>query len=316
MVQCDPAPQRILVTGASGFVGAPLCREIESLGHCVVRGVRAQSLGELQYAVGDINNRTVWAPALEGCASVVHLAARVHVMRDRSVDPLAAFRAVNVDGTLSLAKAAVDAGVRRFIYLSSVKIHGEETQRGSPFRHDDPANPLEPYSISKWEAECGLAEIAARTGLEVVVLRPPLIYGPRVRGNFRSLVRLVSSGVPIPLGGVTENRRSLLALDNLIDLIILCLQHPAAANSTFLVSDGHAMSTAELISRLAAALSLSARLLVVPVPVLAGVAKLIGLDRMAARLLCNLEVDVDYTQRTLDWVPPVSVDDALRQLVI
>jgi nucleoside-diphosphate-sugar epimerase len=244
---------------------------------------------------------------------VVHLAARVHVINDTVADPLAEFRKSNVEATLALATQAAQAGVQRFIFISSVKVNGEHTQPGHTFRADDTPSPQDPYGISKMEAEVGLRAIAQQTGMEVVIIRPPLVYGPGVKANFASMVQWLQRGVPLPLGAI-HNRRSLVALDNLVDLITTCLDHPAAANQTLMVSDGEDVSTTELLRRMAAALGIPARLLPVPQRLLEWGATLVGKKEVAQRLFSSLQVDAQPTRQLLGWKPPVSLDQGLRQV--
>ncbi len=306
---------KILVTGANGFVGSALCAELARR-ECSVRGVvrepsRSAGLRCELVNVGDIGPATDWSEALEGVEVVAHLAARVHVMRDSASDPLAEFRRVNVAGTLNLARQAVDAGVRRLVFISSIGVNGAETF-DMPFTPEDKAAPHSPYAISKHEAELGLRQIAQETGLEVVIIRPPLVFGPDAPGNFNKLLRIVHKGIPLPLGAI-HNQRSLVALDNLVDLIVTCLHHPAAANQTFLVSDGEDLSTTALLRRTAAALGRPARLIPVPAPVLRTVARLLGKADFAQRLCGSLQVDISKTRELLGWSPLVSVDEALRK---
>ena len=305
----------ILVTGANGFVGKPLCRALLEQGQAVraaVRGANRQVENCETVAVGELNGQTDWTNALPGIKVVIHLAARVHVMNDTSTDALAEFRRVNVEGTLHLARQAVEAGVQRFIFISSIKVNGEGTLLGHPYTTDDLLAPVDPYGISKREAEDALRQLAFDTGLEVVIIRPPLIYGSGVKANFLSMIRLLDKGIPLPLGAI-DNQRSLVALDNLIDLIITCIHHPAAANQTFLVSDGEDLSTPQLLQRSAAALGKKAWLLPVPVFLLAWGATLIGKQAMAQRLCGSLQIDISKTCTLLDWKPPVKVDEALRK---
>lgn len=262
--------------------------------------------------VGDVSAPADWRAAAAGMDAVVHLAARVHVMRESAADPLAEFRRVNVAGTLNIARQAAQAGVRRFIYLSSVKVHGEE--RRTPYTESDHAAPQDPYGISKHEAELGLRALATETGLEVVIIRPPLVYGPGVQGNFRSLMRLVHRGVPLPLGAV-NNRRSLVALDNLVDLILACVRHSRAANETFLLSDDRDLSTTQLIRSLAAAMDKRTRLVPVPASLLELAATAVGKREVARRLLGSLQVDISKAKRTLGWRPPITVEEGLRAAV-
>ena len=312
----------VLVTGANGFVGAAVLEHALRL-HAgwtargaVRRGTDATG-GPKQGAsipVGDIDADTDWSQALAGVQAVVHTAARVHVMRDAAVDPLAAFRRVNVDGTLKLAREAAAAGVRRFVHLSSIKVNGEQTVRGHAFAADDPPNPQDAYALSKHEAELGLRAIAADSGMQLVIIRPPLIYGPGVRANFAALLRAVARGIPLPLGAI-DNRRSLIALPNLVDFIIGCLDHPAAANETFVVCDGEDLSTRELVRRIAAAMDRPARLLPVPEALLQAGGALIGKRAAIERLCGNLQLDNRKACKLLGWTPPVSVNAGLRRTV-
>ena len=288
----------LLVTGGTGFVGRAL---VERLGDQPMRlATRADSAG--------------WHKALVGISTVVHLAARVHVMHDTAADPLTAFRAVNVEGTLNLAREAAAAGVKRFVFVSSVKVNGESTLPGQPFTADDGPAPLDAYGVSKMEAEQGLRELSAQTGMEVVIIRPPLVYGPGVKANFAAMMRWLRRGVPLPLGAI-YNQRSLVALDNLVDLIVTCLTHPAAANQTFLVSDGEDVSTTELLRRMGQAMGRPARLIPVPASWLKLAAALVGKPDVAQRLCGSLQVDIEKTRRLLGWSPPVSLDEGLRRAV-
>jgi nucleoside-diphosphate-sugar epimerase len=246
---------------------------------------------------------------------LVHLAARVHVMRDTAVDALAAFRAVNVQGTLNLARQASASGVKRFVFISSVKVNGEATHKGRPFTAEDLAAPQDAYGISKMEAEQGLRQIAAETGLEVVIIRPTLVYGPGVKANFAALMRAVQRGYPLPLGAV-HNQRSLVALDNLVDFIITCITHPQAANQSFLVSDGQDLATTELVRGMAQAAGVPARLLPVPVWALQAGASLLGKGDVVQRLCGNLQIDASKARSVLGWVPPVSVEEGLRRAMV
>ena len=304
-----------MVTGANGFVGAALCDTLEAAGLRVRRAVRTSSR-PAEIAVGSIGSDTDWIPALAESEVVIHLAARVHVMKDSSADALCAYREVNSTGTRRLAEQAASSGIRRFIYLSSIKVNGEGTVPGSPYGPSDEPRPEDPYGLSKLEAERAIAEIAGRSGMEFVVVRPPLIYGPGVRANFHSMMRLVQRGIPLPLGCVTGNRRSLLSLENLNHLLLNCLDNPAAANRTLLASDGEDLSTADLLRRLGLAIGQPARLLPVPVPLLDFGARLLGRQDLARRLLGSLQVDIGETRKVLGWNPPVSVDEGIRRAAI
>ena len=306
---------RVRVTGANGFVGRALCAEASVRGF-VVGGVSRSAChlpGDTEsLVVGSLDERTDWRAALTGADIVIHLAARVHVMQDTATDPLVEFRRVNVQGTLNLARQAAAAGVRRFVFISSIKVNGETTELDQPFTADDEPAPLDPYGISKMEAEQGLRKIAAGTGMEVVIIRPPLVYGPGVKANFLSMMRWLRRGVPLPLGAI-HNRRSMVALDNLVDLILTCIDHPAAANQTFLVSDGEDLSTTQLLQRLGRALGKPARLIPVPAMLLKVGAALVGKPAIAQRLCGSLQVDISKTQQLLGWTPPLSVDEGLKR---
>jgi nucleoside-diphosphate-sugar epimerase len=268
--------------------------------------------GVRRVIVPDIGPETDWAAALDDCDAVVHCAARVHVMGEREDDPGLEFRRVNVSGSRALAEQAVRHGVRRFVYLSSIKVNGEATELGRPFLASDRPNPRDLYGHSKRDAEQALQQLAAHDALDLTIIRPPLVYGPGVKANFRSIAQLVANGVPLPLGAVTSNRRSFVALDNLVDLIACCLNHHAAVGEVFLVSDGVDLSTADLLRRIAAALGVSARLLPVPPLLLQTVARLLRRESVWQRLTGSLQVDVRHTFTCLDWSPPVAVDHALR----
>lgn len=263
--------------------------------------------------VGDLLPMTNWSTALQGVSAVVHCAARVHVMTDKSSDPLADFRQLNVESTGNLARQAAAAGVRRFVFLSSIKVNGEFTEVGQPFTADDVPAPEDAYGVSKHEAEQLLRQIAAETGMDVVVIRPPLVYGPGVKANFQSMMRWLASGVPLPLAAVTENRRSLVGLDNLVDLIVTCLNHPASANQTFVVSDGEDLSTAELLKRMGTAMGHPARLFYIPAGLLKFGATVLRNPGIYQRLCDSLQLDIAKTRQLLGWNPPVSVDDGLRR---
>ena len=308
----------ILVTGATGFVGKAVVRRLlaEDASRRVVVAVRRdnQQWPErvLPRVTGDLEPSTDWSPALEGVAAVVHCAARVHVMADTAANPLDEFRRVNVQGTLNLVRQAAAVGVRRFVFVSSIKVNGEGTQPGHPFTPDDVPAPLDDYGVSKMEAENVLREIAGQTGMELVIIRPPLVHGPGVKANFAAMMRWLKRGIPLPLGAI-HNQRSLVALDNLVDLIVTCLTHPAAANQTFLVSDGEDVSTTELLRRMGQAMGRPARLIPVPASWLKLGAAMVGKPDVAQRLCGSLQVDIEKTRRLLGWTPPLSLDEGLRR---
>ncbi len=298
----------ILVTGANGFMGTRLCEVLRERHYpfkMAVRGTYSQAI-----SIGDIDGHTNWQVALNQVTTVVHIAARVHVMNDKSTDPLAEFRKVNVDGTLNLARQAASAGVRRFVFISSIKVNGEKTTINHPFCADDTPDPQDAYGVSKLEAEEGLRLLSEKTGMEVVIIRPPLVYGSGVKANFLSMMRWLSKGIPLPLGGI-KNKRSLVSLDNLVDLTLVCCHHPAAANQIFLVSDGEDLSTSDLLRRMGKALSSPARLVPVPAIFLQFAAMLLGKGDLAQRLCESLQVDISKTRSILGWSPPVSVDEGL-----
>ena len=307
----------VLLTGTTGFVGhAVLARLAVKSGFDLVAVSRRQAyglpVGVLRAQIADISAVTSWQSTLNGVQVVIHTAARVHVMHDTSSDPLSEFRKVNVDGTLNLARQAAAAGVRRFIFISSIKVNGEGTAVGAPYYAHAQSAPADPYGISKMEAEQGLRALAEETGMEVVIIRPVLVYGPGVKANFLSMMRWLHKGVPLPFGAI-HNRRSLVALDNLVDLTVTCIDHPAAANQTFLVSDGEDLSTTELLRRMGVALGKPACLLPVPGRLFEVGAAMLGKQALAQRLCGSLQVDISKTRELLNWTPPVTVDQALRK---
>ena len=304
-----------LVTGAAGFVGRFVCDALTARGWRVRAALRrpgsAQGPGNESVVVGEVGPGTDWTGALAGVEAVVHLAARVHVMREDAGDPLAEFRRVNTLGTAHLAARAAVAGVRRLVLVSTVKVNGEQTG-GTPFRETDPPAPQDPYAVSKWEAEGSLWEVAGGGRLEGVVVRPPLVYGSGVGGNLRRLLRALDGGWPLPFGAV-DNRRSLIGVWNLADLHATTLEHPEAAGETVLAADGEDLSTPGLLRRLARGLGRPARLLPVPVGLLRLAGRVLGRADEVERLCGSLRVDAGKARRVLDWSPPVTVDEGLRR---
>lgn len=302
----------IAITGASGFVGMALCGQLEAERMAfrpLVRGTGAGLSGA--FRIGSIGPDTDWSAALAGCDAVVHLAARVHVMHETEADPLPAFVRVNSEATERLARHAAAMGVRRFVFVSTAKVLGEESGDRALTELDAPA-PSDPYAVSKWQAERALERVAAETGLCVTVLRPPLVYGPGVGGNFAVLAAAVRRGLPLPLASVS-NRRSVLYVGNLCDAIVACLRHPAACGRTFLVSDGEDLSTPELLCRCAEAMGLPVRLLPFPVAVLRVMARMAGKGAAADRLTRSLVVDSSALRETLGWRPPFTQREAFER---
>ncbi len=309
------AAATVLVTGAAGFIGAAVARRAGDIGWRVRAASRQPSVATAPRVapirVGDLAADVDWAAALDGVDVVVHCAARVHVMHETAADPLTAFRAVNVGGSVRLARQAAAAGVRRFVYLSSLHVNGNETF-DRPFTADDAPAPRSPYAQSKHEAELALGELARDTELELVVIRPPLVFGPGVAGNFAQMLRALRRRLPLPFGAIA-NSRSLIGLDNLVDLVVTCLAHPRAAGGVLLVSDGEDLSTPALLRRAAAALGEPARLLPVPAGALRALAALAGRSDVAQRLCGSLQVDIAATRERLGWSPPFDVDAQLRR---
>lgn len=304
----------VAVTGANGFVGSELCTKLVQQTFRVRRVVRESnnpSLGEI--SVGPIGPDTNWKNILDEVDVVVHLAARVHMMQAEDAEQRKIYREVNFEGTMALARQSVHAGVKRFIFISSIKVNGEKTIIGEPFTADDVPKPMDPYGVSKAETEQALLELAASTGLEVVIVRPVLVYGPGVKANFRSLMKWLNTGVPLPFGAV-NNKRSLVALDNLVSFIIHCLDHPKATNEVFLISDGEDVSTTELLQKVAKAFGKRPFLIPVPVSLMRFAAKLLGKGDVADRLFGSLQVDSSKARDLLGWKPVISMDDQLKKI--
>jgi nucleoside-diphosphate-sugar epimerase len=315
----EHAPQ-VLVTGANGFVGTAVCRALIAKGFSVraaVRGPEAQEALEGNFPgvpcvrVGEISPETDWTSALAGCDSVIHLAARAHMMRDDANDPLAAFRRMNRDATRRLAKQAAKAEIRRFVFVSTIKVNGEATT-GTGFTERDPPAPEDPYAVSKWEAEQAIAEVVSASSMEYVILRPPLIYGPGVGANFLRVLRAVDRGDPVALGSV-RNRRSLVYVGNLADAIVTCLDHAEAAGRTYMVADGEDISTPDLFQRVGTALQRPARMINVPVFVMRIGASLLGRGAEVSRVTGDLVVDADAIRRELGWQPRYTMQEGLEE---
>lgn len=305
---------KIAVTGATGFVGSSLVTELSAKNYSVLEMGRNQRAATSEFLRLELINLTDISGQLNDIDALIHCAARAHVMDETLDDPLAAYLQFNTDSTLRLASQAAAARVKRFIYLSSVKALGESTALGEPFRYDTPLAPLDDYGVSKARAEEGLQDIAARTGMEVTIIRPPLVYGPGVKANFASMLGLAKRNLPLPLASL-RNKRSLVALDNLVDLIITCISHPDAGNQTFMVSDDHDVSTPELLAAMTRAHAKSPRLLPCPPSLLSFGASLVGKRAVADRLLGSLQVDIVHTKEVLDWAPKVRMEDVLKQCI-
>lgn len=310
----DDVKTQILITGATGFLGSSLGKTLFLTKRYSLNASIRKSAIDISWAQ-EIHNcpdlLNISDDIVEGIDVVIHCAARVHVMDDTSSNPLDEFRKVNVDGSINLAKIAAKSGVRRFIFISSIKVNGEGTEDSRAYKADDMLAPQDPYGISKMEAEEGLKQVATETGMELVIIRPVLVYGPGVKANFLSMMRWLYKGVPLPLGAI-HNKRSLVALDNLIDLIKVCIDHPAAANQVFIAADGEDLSTTELLRRMANALGTRARLLPVSQGLLIAFAAALGKKPIAQRLCGSLQVDISKAQKLLDWTPPLSVDEGLQ----
>lgn len=302
-------------------MGSPLIRLLRSQGHQVIGAVRSQSnisvntFADLEFKpVGDIHGSIDWMPCLVSVDAVVHLANRAHVMHEADVNPLALYRSINTDGTLQLAYQAAAAGLKKFIFISSVKVNGESTLPGQKFSPASEYIPTDPYGLSKYEAEQGLRELSLKTGIEVVIIRPPLIYGPGVKANFLKMMQWVEKGIPLPLGSIA-NQRSLLGIDNLLDFIQVCLTHPKAAGQTFLISDDYDISTTELLKEIASAMHRRPRLLPIPQYVLEKVLILLGQGHIAERLFASLQLDITLAKTLLSWKPPYCFKDQLSKTV-
>lgn len=305
---------KVLVTGANGFIGRALCAALDGKYEvrAMVRSAYTSGSSNVKDVIrADLSLGGDWSNALDGIDVVIHCAARVHVLQDKSSSRIDEFRKSNVFATLALASQAAKKGIKRFVFLSSIGVNGCQTF-GRPFTPDDPGEPHSPYALSKYEAELELRKLSVETGMEVVIIRPPLVYGPEVKANFLEMMRWIWRGIPLPLGGVTENLRSLVYIDNVVDLIVTCIDHPAAANQVFLVSDGQDISTVQLLHDLAVALGRPLRLIKISPDFLIRGARLIGLSGMAQRLCGSLQVDISKTKALLGWTPVMNTKAGLR----
>lgn len=307
----------LLLTGYTGFIGGALAKKlVTNLGYRIVAPVRRSNIKAIEgvtvLRAGNLAEGFAWPTEANGATTVIHAAARAHVLNEAAASAIDDFRAVNLLGTLNLAQCAIDNNVKRFIFISSIGVNGVQSSR--PFLETDAPNPIEPYAISKWEAEKALLELTKGSPMELVVIRPPLVYGPNAPGSFSRLVKVVERGLPLPFGGI-KNRRSFVGLDNLVDLIITCINHPAAANQLFLAGEDADMSTPELVQKLGKALSKPVSLFTVPTQLLIMAGALLGKKTEVQRLCGSLQVDNSKVRSLLSWEPPISVDEGLRRMV-
>lgn len=307
-----------LITGGTGFIGRALVERIAGYGRQVrvAVGENTEFTAQLNVApiyIGNLALTVDYSEALQDVTTVIHLAARTHILKDFATDPMHEYYRINVFATLNLARQAAKNGVKRFIFLSTIKVNGEFTSIDKPFTTEDVPRPQDPYGISKYQAELGLQEIAAQTGMEVVIIRPPLVYGPGVKANFLNLIRCLSRSVPLPIGSI-KNLRSFVALDNLVDLIVKCIDHPNAANQIFLISDGEDLSTVDLFRRLGRAIGFPALVLPIPISWLYFCGALFGKRGTIDRLCLSLRIDISMTCKLLHWAPLFGVDEGLRRV--
>lgn len=306
----------ILVTGSTGFIGSRLIPALEENGYDVIAALRKHdSRIKKSVQINDIGPDTDWSSALTGVDAIIHLAARVHIMKETCRDPLHEYLRINTKGTLNLANQAARAGVKRFIFMSTVGVNGRFNPAGKAFKEDDLPAPQNNYAISKYEAEKGLKKLSEETGMEVVIIRAPLVYGPNAKGNFAYLIKWMKKGFPLPLGSLTKNYRSFISVDNLVDFIILCIEHPKAAGQVFFVSDGEDLSTAELVRRIGSAMRIKVRLIPIPAWTLKVVDLILGKKEFSRRLCDSLRIDISKAKSILGWNPPISVDEGLKRAV-
>jgi nucleoside-diphosphate-sugar epimerase len=310
--------KKILITGCTGFVGKALFDSLKNTEfqiNIAYRNNKSISTENIEsFEVGEIDSKTDWSKALKKTDCVIHCAGRAHVFKELKNESLDIYRRINVEGTINLAEQAAANGVRRFIFLSSVKVNGERTVESSCFKYDDTPKPVDAYSISKWEAEKGLQEISKKTGLEIVIIRAPLIYGPGVKGNLKRLIKLVKSGIPLPLG-LVKNHRSLIGIDNLIDIIIKCISHPKAARKTFLVCDGEDVSTSNLLKLIASSMGRSVIIFPIPLFLLKFFGFILRRDSEVERLTGSLQIDNSFIKKTLNWKPKVNLEVGISKMV-
>lgn len=310
---------KIMVTGATGFIGSALIEYLSNIPDLSVVGM-VRSIADIsiettvEFRLGEIGSSNKIDINLSDIDVIIHTAGRAHIMKDSSANPIEEFRRVNTSGTLDLARFAADSGVKRFVFLSSIKVNGESTDLGVPFSINSKVNPRDPYGVSKYEAEIGLQDISRETGLEVTIIRPPLVYGPGVKGNFNTLINVLSRRTPLPFASVKDNRRSMVGLDNLLSMIAICVRHPKAANQTFLISDKADLSTYSLLRLLGTSIDKPAVLFKIPVVILDLMAKVFGMEAKAQRIIGTLQVDISHTCSQLDWEPPFSVEYGLKKL--
>ncbi|AXB06225.1 SDR family oxidoreductase [Aeromonas caviae] len=301
---------KIILTGASGFVGRQIKYAIPREQLILVG--RRNLDEEYSFFLSNLDENSQYDDVMKDVACIIHCAARAHIMHDEADNPYCLYHKINVDGTLNFAKQAAVNGVKRFIYISSIKVNGESTTLNWPFTEKNTPAPVDAYGLSKLAAENSLRELAIETGMEVIIIRPPLVYGPGVKANFAAMMNLASKNLPLPLGAI-HNKRSMVALDNLVDLIVTCIDHPKAANQTFLVSDDHDISTTELLEMMVRAAGKTPRLLPVPMEWLKFVGELIGKQAVIERLCGNLQVDISHTKETLGWQPPISMEEGIKR---
>lgn len=306
---------KILVTGASGFVGTALCERLIQDKFSVIKVVRKTYSKTNEIVIKDISTVSNWRDVLADVDVVIHLAGRAHVLKEKSLDPLKEFRSINTLATQKLVEESAYVGVKRFIFLSSIGVNGDKTN-SVPFRATDIPKPVTPYAISKYEAEVSLKDIAGRGGMEFVIIRPPLIYGKNAPGNFGKLVDVISRGFPLPFAGITKNKRSFIGLDNLVDLLVKCINHPKAVNQTFLAGDGVALSTAELVKKISISLGRKNKFIKLPIFIFYLFSIFLGKKKIIQQLLGNLEIDIEHTNKILDWAPPLSVDQGFERLAV